>query len=78
MTLTPVTLHLWCQKWDLSIQCCSDGTVQIQSMVMVMVQLQKDEKARYRGTLRTLVMYRSSDTNPKLIDERYSYFFLMN
>ena len=44
VTLTPVTLHLWCQKWDLSIQCCSDGTVQIQSMVVVMVQLQKDEK----------------------------------
>ena len=45
MTLTPVTLHVMVsEKWDLSIQCCSDGTVQIQSMVMVMVQLQKDEK----------------------------------
>ena len=34
-----VNLHLclcifWCQKCDLSIQCCSDGTVQLQNMVI--------------------------------------------
>ena len=27
------------EKWDLSVQCCSDGTVQIQPMVMVMVMV---------------------------------------